>query len=158
MTWLMILTLVLMPQDEADFGHREGMANLMEWWSDPKLCKEMGIGEALRERLAKELDNLKTTYQVTQSELNQARKRQTEMLFDAKTSKAEVEKYNREHVVMLSDRMQTTNWDARLLVRTLLDADQLALIAKKHPQFFTSRWFKTSKVPIRQGKVILKKK
>lgn len=156
MTLLMLLALLLAPQEENEFGKR-GMTNLMDWWNNPKLCKEMNIDDALRARIAKELDNLQTTYQVTQTELNEARKRQTKMLFDPKVPKAELEKFNREQVVPLSDRMQSTNFAARLLVRSMIDPAQLKLIEGRHPQFFTSRWFKTSKIPIRQGKVIIKK-
>jgi hypothetical protein len=156
MTLLLFLTLLLAPQEENELA-KKGMSNLMDWWNNPKLCKELNIEDSLRARIGKELDNLQTTYQLTQSQLNEARKRQTKMLFDPKLSKAELEKFNREQVVPLSDRMQATNFAARLLVRSMIDPSQLKTIENSHPQFFTSRWFKTTKVPIRQGKVIIKK-
>lgn len=155
---LMLAALLIPIQDEADQPNSSGKARITSWWTNKAKCQEWGIDEALREELAKGLENLQTSYQVAQTQLNEARKQQTEMMFDAKISNKELAAYNKEHVLALSDRMQAANFDARLLVRGLLNKEQMSKIAADHPQFFSTRWFRVAKVPVREGKVVIKKK
>ncbi len=136
-------------------GSKRSAGSFLVWWQQEQFCTELGLSQELRKKLAAELDNLQTSYQLTQTKLNDARKKQTEMLLGAEFDRAAVKAFNQKEVVVLSEKMQALNFEARLVVRAALSAEQLAKIAARHPRFFTSRWFKTSPLPVRQGQVVV---
>jgi hypothetical protein len=131
---------------------RRGGAHLVGWWQREEFCAELGIDPALRKQLAAELDNMQVTYQVIQTRLTEARQRQSALLLDPAAGK---DKLYMSHgaVAAASDSLRELNFEARLLVRDKLKPGQLARIAGMKPQFFASRWFKASAVPVLEGKV-----
>lgn len=132
---------------------RRPAANLVGWWQHEELCRRLGIGAELRRQLAAGLENLQTSYQIAQTRLAEARRKQSAMLLDPAVGSAELLAFNRAEVVVASERMQSLNFEARLLVRGRLAPVQLAKIGAEHPQFFTARWFKASAVPVLEGRV-----
>lgn len=136
-------------------GSKRGAGSFLVWWQQEKVCTELGLGAELRKKIAAELDNLQTSYQLTQTRLNDARKMQTALLLGADFDREKVKAFNQKEVVPLSEKMQALNFEARLVVRAALSAEQLAKIAAQHPRFFTARWFKTSPLPVREGQVVV---
>lgn len=132
---------------------RRPAANLVGWWQHEELCARLGIGAELRRQLAGGLENLQTSYQLAQTRLAEARRRQSAMLLDPAVGSEKLLSFNRVEVVAASEKMQALNFEARLLVRGRLSPAQLVKIGAEHPQFFTARWFKASAVPVLEGKV-----
>jgi hypothetical protein len=130
-----------------------GARRLVGWWHQPAMCAELGIPTAQREDLARELDQLEITYQLAQTALNAARHQQSLLLADPTVSAERLLAHNRDEVVAQSDRMQATNFQARLLVRSKLSPAQLGELTKKSPVFFAARWFRAARVPVREGQV-----
>lgn len=139
------------PADAEPAPARRG-ARFVGWWQDAELSAEIGIPAGLRQQLATELENLQISYQITQTRLNEARKKQSAMLADPGESRDQLLAFNRTEILPLSEKMQSLNFEARLLVRSRLDRAQLLEVGK-HPQFFSGRWFKASPLPVREGKV-----
>lgn len=129
-------------------------ATFVAWWDDASLCSELGISAELRSGLARELNNLQTSYQLAQTQLTEARRIQSELLLKASASRQDLVKFNETRIAAPSERMQTLNFEARLLVREKLGLPLLARIAAAHPKFLSARWFKTSHVPVREGTVV----
>lgn len=128
------------------------------WWTRPDFCAELGIDDSLRILLAEKLNQMQTTYQVTRTKIGAARKQQSEMLLDYLRSDNEVATFHAAEVAHLSAKMSQLNFEARLSARRQLNKTQLALIAEKCPRFFSSPWFRRSRVQVREGKVTVKKK
>lgn len=128
-------------------------AHLVGWWQHEELCGRLGIGAELRRQLAGQLENLQTSYQLAQTRLAEARRRQSAMLLDPATSNEQLLAFNRGEVAVASETMQALNFEARLLVRGRLTREQLAKIGAEQPLFFSARWFKASAVPVLEGKV-----
>jgi hypothetical protein len=133
---------------------RRPAANLVGWWQQPPTCAKLGIGEELRRRLAPQLEKLQTSYQIVQTRLAEARRRQSAMLADPAASREALLEWNRAEVVAASEKMQSLNFEARLLVRGQLGKEQLQALAERHPQFFAARWFKASALPVIEGRVV----
>lgn len=132
-----------------------GNARFLAWWRDDQLCAELGIAPDLRKELAARLENLQTSYQLEQTKLNDARAKQSAMLADPKVSREQLLAFNRAEVAAASEKMQSLNFEARLLVRGKLAPGQLEKIVAGHPRFFVARWFKMSQVPVREGQVVV---
>lgn len=132
----------------------KGAGSFLVWWQQEKLSDDLGIPSELRKELATRLEALQTSYQIAETRLRDARRKQSALLFDPAVAKQKLTDFNRTEVAANSDRLQALNFEARLLVRGRLSPEQLKRIASSHPQFFSARWFKSSRVPVLEGKVV----
>lgn len=128
---------------------------VVQWWDRKPVCDRIGLAEEQRLALASELRNLQVSYQILQTSLRDARARQTAMFLDPSATEEALGVYNRKEVARLSDEIQALNFKARLLVRNRLTRAQLEAVGKELPGFFAGRWFESSKVDVRQGKVVI---
>lgn len=132
----------------------KGAGSFLAWWQQEKLSEELGIPSELRKELAARLETLQTSYQIAETRLREARRQQSALLLDPAVDAQKLTDFHRTEVAANSDRLQALNFEARLLVRGRLSPEQLKRIAGSYPQFFSARWFKSSRVPVLEGKVV----
>lgn len=134
---------------------KRDVGQFVTWWKNDKLTRDLGLDEAQRQQLTAELENLQVGYQLAQTRLNEARKKQSAMMIDSAVDRAALVAFHRTEIAPPTDAMQQANFDARLVVRSRLRPDQLSAIGRSQPLFFSARWFKTSRVPVREGRVVI---
>lgn len=150
----LVLPVAVSASGEAVPASPKGAGRFLVWWHEEKLCAELGITPELRQELAARLDALQTSYQIAQTQLWEGRRQQSAMFLDPTVDAQKLAELNRTQVAVHSDRLQALNFEARLFVRGRLSQAQLTKLASSHPQFFSARWFKSSRVPVLEGKVI----
>jgi|CXWL01.1.fsa_nt_gi hypothetical protein len=147
--------LSLLPFTAAAAPPKREAVSFVAWWKSDSLCRELGLDEAQQKGLAGQLENLAITYQLAQTRLNEARARQSALLFDSTIDRETLIAFHRNEIEAPTEAMQQANFEARLAVRARLSREQLAAIERTHPRFFSARWFATSRVPVREGRVLV---
>lgn len=146
---LALALLAAAPAPKRDVGQ------FVTWWKNDKLARDLGLDDVQRKQLTAELENLQVGYQLAQTRLNEARTKQSAMMIDPAVDRAALVAFHQAEIAPPTDAMQQANFDARLAVRSRLRPDQLAAIGRDQPLFFSARWFKTSRVPVREGRVVI---
>jgi hypothetical protein len=131
--------------------------HVVGWWNNAEILSRLNLPEDKSTALVAHLKNLELSYQLAQTKLKQARHEQTRMFEDPGSTRADIERLNREQVQALSISMLELNIEARLWVREQLSEQQLASMFKVAPGFFRARWFRPSRIPMREGDVKEKK-
>lgn len=159
MTWssraALAVLLSLLPLTAAAAPAKREGAGFVAWWKSDSLCRELGLDEAQQKGLAGQIENLAISYQLAQTRLNEARARQSAMLFDPAIDREALIAFHRSEIQAPTEAMQQANFEARLAVRARLSREQLATLERTHPRFFSARWFATSRVPVREGQVLV---
>jgi len=123
------------------------------WWTLDEAQRALQLSPAQIEAFAKRLRNDELSYQLAQTELRQARRRQAQLLEMEDVDIEQIRALHREQLQPRSERILQINFEARLWVREQLSADQVQAALRFSPRFFRARWFRSSKGAVQEVKM-----